>query len=227
MCLHRRIPVSRFFSMFVRQSFLVGLMALFVSAGASAASLDDIEGMFEPVTPPVATKSKDKVEVVEVFWYRCPHCYRLQPTMIQYEQTKPDYVDFIRMPAVLSERWRPAAKAFYTAVALDALEKVHGPMFAAIHQERRPMQTDEEVKELFVSHGVNGAAFDKRSNSFGVDSQVRRAAKRAADYGITGVPTIIINGRYRTGPRLTGSAEATLEVVQTLVELERERMGLK
>ena len=119
--------------------------------------------------------------------------------MIQYEQTKPDYVDFIRMPAVLSERWRPAAKAFYTAVALDALEKVHGPMFAAIHQERRPMQTDEEVKELFVSARVDGTAFDKRSNSFGVDSQVRRAAKRAADYGITGVPTIIINGRYRTG----------------------------
>ena len=212
---------------FSRRLFLAGLMSLLVGTSASAASLDDIEGMFEPVTPSVATKSSDKVEVVEVFWYRCPHCYRLQPTMIQYERTKPDYVEFIRMPAVLSERWKPAAKAFYTAVALDALEKIHGPMFAAIHQERKPMQTDEEVKELFVSHGVDGAEFDKRSKSFGVDSQVRRATKRAADYGITGVPTIIINGRYRTGPRLTGSAEATLEVIQVLVEVERERMGLK
>jgi thiol:disulfide interchange protein DsbA len=212
---------------FSRRLFLAGLMSLLVGTSASAASLDDIKGMFEPVTPPVATKSSDKVEVVEVFWYRCPHCYRLQPTMIQYEKTKPDYVEFIRMPAVLSERWKPAAKAFYTAVALDALEKIHGPMFAAIHQERKPMQTDEEVKELFVSHGVDGAEFDKRWKSFGVDSQVRRATKKAADYGITGVPTIIINGRYRTGPRLTGSAEATLEVIQALVEAERERMGLK
>ena len=212
---------------FSRRLFLAGLMSVLAGTSASAASLDEIKGMFEPVTPPVATKSSDKVEVVEVFWYRCPHCYRLQPTMIQYERTKPDYVEFIRMPAVLSERWKPAAKAFYTAVALDALEKIHGPMFAAIHQERKPMQTDEEVKELFVSHGVDGAEFDKRSKSFGVDSQVRHATKKAADYGITGVPTIIINGRYRTGPRLTGSAEATLEVIQALVEAERERMGLK
>ena len=99
---------------------LLALATFAFSSATLAVSEDDVFGMFERISPPVATKSKDKVEVVEIFWYRCPHCFRFQPAMIQYESTAPDYVDFKRMPAVVSERWKPAAKAAGRLCSLGA-----------------------------------------------------------------------------------------------------------
>lgn len=192
-----------------------------------AQSEADIFGEYEDISPPQPTGAKGQVEVVEMFWYRCPHCYRFQPTITAYEKTLPEWVKFTRMPAVLSPQWRTQAQVFYTAKALKVLEKVHGPIFDAIHRDRRELVEQADIREFFGEHGVDGAKFDAAFASFGVDAQVRRAAQMSGRYGINGVPTMIVNGRYRTGATLTGSHGRVLEVVDTLAKMEGRRMGIQ
>ncbi|MBT6278006.1 MAG: thiol:disulfide interchange protein DsbA/DsbL [Chromatiales bacterium] len=206
---------------------ICGLLLALLCGPASALDEDDIMGMHERLSPPQPTADPSKVEVLEVFWYKCPHCFRFQNHILRYESTKPDYVDFQRLPAVVSDAWKPQAQAYYTAVALKGLDNVHGAMFGAIHVDGQKMDTTQEVRALFVRQGLDGAKFDKHFKSFGVDSMVRRAQKRSRSYGIRSVPTVIINGRYRTSAQHAGSFEQAIAVIETLVELERKRMGIE
>lgn len=185
----------------------------------------DIEGMYRTIAPQPVQDPK-RVEVLEIFWYRCPHCYAFQPHVESYVAGMPDYVHFRRMPAVLRDSWIPQAKTFYTAETLGVLEKLHKPIFDAIHKERRPMSSRADIKSFFVEHGVDGARFDAAFDSFSLDAQVRQADAQTRRYGLTGVPTVIVNGRYRTSGQLAGSYEAMVDVIKTLVEKERQRIGL-
>jgi thiol:disulfide interchange protein DsbA len=193
---------------------------------AKAVDIDDVFGQYEEIIPAQPTAAKDKVEVLEVFWYGCPHCYRFQPQINAYEKNHPSYVNFHQMPAVLSPQWRPQAKIFYTAVAMKGLDKVHAPVFHTIHRDKKKLDSAEAVRGLFEEHGLDGKKFDSVFKSFGVDSQVRRAEQMTQRYGVNGVPMVIVNGRYRTGGALAGSYEDVMKVIDVLVEAERERMGL-
>lgn len=204
--------------------FLFSLMALFAAVACSAhdAAPKYQEGeQYELIQPKQPTEDPNKIEVVEVFWYGCPHCFAFEPYVASWLEKKPDDVTFIRMPAPLNPRWQIHARAFYVADVLGVLDEIHTPLFDAIHKEHRSLNSQEELKAFFVENGVSGDEFDKAWASFAVDTKLRHALEMARRYGITGVPTFIVDGKYRTGARIAGGPSDVLDVVTYLVDKVR------
>ncbi len=175
---------------------------------------------YEPLTPPQPTQSADKIEVIEFFWYGCPHCYAFEPLIDKWSKNLPKNVEFIRQPAVFSEVWGKHAKAYYIAESLGVVEKVHADLFDAIQNKKETLDTEAALAQFFAAHGVNETQFKEAYGSFGVDSKVRQAPIIASKYGITGVPTVIINGKYKTNGTLAGTHEKMIEVINTLIKQE-------
>ena len=185
----------------------------------------EIQGQFELVQPPQPTASPDKVEVKEVFWYGCPHCFRFEPSLLRWEKNIPEYVEFLRMPAVLRDSWAPHARAYHTANVLGVSHAIHQPLYDAIHVGRQKLDTRESLMSFFAEHGVDKKAFAGTYDSFGVESKLRQSRAMTRGYGIHGVPAVVINGKYRTSGSLAGSFKGMLRVVDILVERERAAMA--
>lgn len=137
-------------------------------------------------------------------------------------KTKPANVEFIRQPAVFSELWGKHAKAFFTAEALGVVEKVHADLFDAIQNKKQKLTAEDDLAKFFAEHGVKDEDFRSAYNSFLVDAKMRQAETMGARYGITGVPALIINGKYRvTGPSAK-SQENMLTVTNQLIQQESQ-----
>ena len=173
------------------------------------------------VTPAQPGRSDGKVQVVEMFWYGCPHCYEFEPTLQDWAKSKPDNVEFIKIPAIFNNpRWQLHAGAFYTAEVLGVMDKFHEPFFNAIHTGNQHMGTKDEIKEFFAGIGVDGKTFDETFESFAVQAKVRRAADLSRKFGISGVPSMVVNGKYVVDGPMAKSYENMLRIVNALVEKE-------
>lgn len=180
------------------------------------------EGGYETLTPAQPVQKPEKIEVIEFFWYGCPHCYSLEPSMAAWLKTKPANVEFIRQPAIFSDLWGKHAKAFFTAEALGVLDKVHADFFDAIQNKKQKLVSEDELLKFFTDHGVKEEDFRNAYNSFAVDAKMRQAEGMGARYGVSGVPAIIVNGKYRvTGPSAK-SQENMLAVTNQLIQLESQ-----
>ena len=177
---------------------------------------------YEMVRPPQPTADPSKIEVIAFFWYGCPHCYHLEPDLNAWLKKKPANVEFIREPAVFDPQspWAAHAKAFYTAQVLGIIDKVHTDFYEAIQNQKRKLQSEEDLAEFFKEHGVSEDEFRKAYKSFAVDTKMRQAAVLAPRYGIKGTPALVINGKYRTSASMTKSFPRLIEVINALVELE-------
>jgi thiol:disulfide interchange protein DsbA len=175
---------------------------------------------YETLSPAQPTHNPDKIEIIEFFWYGCPHCYDFEPLLEKWVKALPKNVEFIRQPAVFSDLWGKHAKAYFTAEALGVVDKVHNDFFDALQTKKQHLETEDELANFFVAHGVNENEFRTTYNSFLVDTKVRQAATTAGRYGITGVPAIVINGKYKTNGPLAGSHEKMLEVINQLIQKE-------
>lgn len=200
---------------------LIVLLALLLLAPASFAAIE--EGIqYQKVATPQPTSSDGRIEVLELFWYGCPHCYHLEPELNDWLQKQPDDVVFVRIPAVLGPSWELLARGYYTAEALGVLDKIHEPLFEYIHKQRKTIRNVAELRTFFEQQGVSGADFDKAYNSFAVVTHTNRARDAHNRYGVTGVPTMIVDGTYRTTASLAGSNEKMLQVVDFLIDKERQ-----
>ena len=177
---------------------------------------------YETLSPAQPTQNQDKVEVIEFFWYGCPHCYSLEPDMEKWLKNKPDNVEFIRQPAVFSKPWADHAKAYFTAEALGVVDKVHTDFFDAIQNKKQKLRTEDQLAKFFVAHGVDETEFRNTYNSFLVDAKLRQAKSMAPRYGITGVPAIIINGKYKTNGPLAKSQANMIKIMNELIEKETQ-----
>lgn len=208
---------------FLTKSLLSLVLLLSGAAYVSAQPALYVDGThYETIEKPVRTADPNKIEVTEVFWYGCQHCYAFEPLLDSWVDKLPSDVAFVRSPGMWNELMEVHAQIFYTAQALDMVEKVHPVAFNEIHQKGNYLQTAAEVKALFVAQGASEADFDKTWSSFGVTSSVKQAGTRMRDYGIRGVPNLVVNGKYRI---TVGGAVATqadmLKVVDFLVAKER------
>jgi protein dithiol oxidoreductase (disulfide-forming) len=177
---------------------------------------------YERLPIPVETRHGDKVEVVEVFSYACVHCMNFQPIVHQWEQQLPEHVDFYRMPATFNDAWRALAQAYYTAEALGVTERVHGPIFAAIHQRGVNLAIRRAWPRSFETEaGISKDQFNQVYNSFSVRSRVQQADARGRAYRLTGTPTLIVDGAFRIDARMAGGNGAMLQVVDHLVAERR------
>jgi protein dithiol oxidoreductase (disulfide-forming) len=175
---------------------------------------------YTALSKPQPTETGDKVEVLEVFMYSCPHCFHLEPTIDKWLANKPRNVEFRRMPAVFGPKVEPHARAFYAAEMMGVGDKFHVPLFRALHEQKKQIFDEDALVAFAEEQGIDGAEFRKTYNSFFVNMKVRRAEEMVKRYGVDGVPAIIVNGKYRTSPSQTGSRKKMVEVVDHLVEVE-------
>jgi thiol:disulfide interchange protein DsbA len=194
----------------------------FVACGMAVAG-SFVEGKdYQKLKTPQPTASSDSIEVVELFWYGCPHCYRLEPFIHDWLKNKPDDVSFVRMPAIMGSGWELLAKAYYTAELLGVLDKVHGELFSAVHEKNSKIRNEKMLREFFVGLGVPAEDFDKTINSFAVVVKINNARMMTRRYGLTGVPTVIVNGKFSTSASAAGSNKKLIDIIDYLVAEERK-----
>lgn len=201
---------------------LFAILPILFFAGTAVAEQYDAGIDYLLVKPPQPTSTGDKVEVLEAFWYGCPHCYRFEPELTRWIKKLPDHARFVRMPAIFPNRpaWTLHARAYYTAQSLGVVDRIHKPLFDALHKEKRRLLDKNTLAQFFAEHGVDEDAFNKTFDSFAVDTRVRRAKDMTKRYGITGVPTLIINGKYRLSASVAGSTARMLQIAEHLIEKE-------
>ncbi|MES9906333.1 MAG: thiol:disulfide interchange protein DsbA/DsbL [Sedimenticola sp.] len=167
----------------------------------------------------------ERVLMMEFFWYGCSHCYVLEPFLNKWLETKPEYVDFIRLPALLS---RPKTilhgKTYYALKMMGLGESLHEKIFHAMHEQGKTLSTQEEMEAFLQEQGVAVDEFRKLMNSNGVKLPVRRAAKLADKYAVNGVPAIVIDGKYSVGGL---SGNIMMEVTDHLIAKIRTEKGAK
>ena len=183
------------------------------------------EGLeYQRIVPPVAIQSKhlasDHVEVVVMFLYACPHCNALDVKLTDWAQKKGDRIVLKRIPAIVGAPWADQARAFYTAEKLGILEKAHVALFKSIHIDGDQYADDQSVMDFFVKQGVKPEEFMAAFRSPEVDEKVSHARVMTVEYGIRGVPAIIVNGKYLTAQYFTGTQEKLIDVLDMLVEKE-------
>lgn len=150
------------------------------------------------IDPRVPTSTGDKVEVVEVFSYACPHCAHFQPTMEQLKAKLPANAQLVLVPAVFNPQWEPFARAFYTARSLGVLDKTHNALFEALHTQHQPLFSIEALaNNFYASYGVDPKSFLSTASSFVIDSQMANGNNLVKSYGVNSTPTLIVNGKYR------------------------------
>lgn len=198
------------------RKILTLLMALSLTSFAWA---DFDEGMEYELLKTVQPAPTDgKVEVIEFFSYACPHCYRFEPYIEKWQETKPDNVEFIHVPAVFNKNWEALASLYYAAEVLGVQEKMHPIIFEAMHGEGKKIKSFDDLKALFEANGVSAEKLNQALNSFTVAAKTRRAKTMTESYGIKSVPNIVVQGKYRTNGTLAKSHDNVFNVVDHLTD---------
>ncbi|WP_428355517.1 thiol:disulfide interchange protein DsbA/DsbL [Methyloprofundus sp.] len=195
-----------------------GLISLAVLSSVSFAA----EKGYKDLAAVQPTQDPSKVEVIEFFWYGCPHCYQFEPYVEKWKSSLPENVTFIRQPAVFSAVWAKHAKAYYTAEVLGVVDKIHADFFQAIQVNKKQLTSEDDLAKFFVAHGVDEAAFHDAYNSFIVDTKMRQAKTMGPRYGITGVPAVVVNGKYLVSGKSAGSHEGMIKVINELIVQESQ-----
>ncbi|MGD8323905.1 MAG: thiol:disulfide interchange protein DsbA/DsbL [Gammaproteobacteria bacterium] len=202
----------------------LALLATFTTAAALAQSVGEFElgTHYNRLTPAQPTSSgPQQIEVAEVFWYGCPHCYNFDPYLNAWEANNADYVNFIRIPAVWNPLVRLHAQAFYTAQVLGKGAEMHEAFFAEIHRNTNYLDTPEKLAAFFATFGVSRDEFTNTFNSPEVNERLQKAEELNERYRITSVPSIVINGKFTSNASMTGSYERLIELIDELAAGER------
>lgn len=174
-----------------------------------------------------AVVPKGKILIQEMFWYGCPHCFHLEPHLVAWRKTLPTDVEFEPYAVPISPGWVPLTRAFFAAKFLGVLDKTHDAVFNAIHVKGIHPVTEDQIADLYADLGVNRDQFIQMYNSFGVDNAVRQAGSIAQEAGVTGVPAILINGKYLLDGGMLGSNEAMLPVADAFIAKLSHEMAAK
>jgi len=209
------MPVSK-------RSLLLNFFSLFLLS-FSAVSGDSIrEGAhylrIKPAQPTSAPAGK--IEIAEMFWYGCPHCFRFEPFLEQWLKRNKDKVEFVRIPAVINPKWEVHGRAYYAAEAMGIVDKLHKPLFSALHVERKRIYKKKDIIDFVATLGIDTQKFSATMDSFSVSSKIQRAKKLGQVYRINGVPSIIVNGKYLTSGSQAGSFEGLVQVMDYLKNQE-------
>ena len=179
------------------------------------------------ISPPQPTETPGKNEVIEFFWYRCPHCYSLEPYLESWVKKLPQDTQFRLVPAVFNEEWALDARIFYALDALGLVDRVHKGLFDAIHKQGgATLKGDAYTKWVagwLAKQGIDMAKYDAALRSFSVDAKVKRAFQTARAYKLDGVPAIAIDGRYLVSASLVGDREGMINSAQQMLDLARKQ----
>ena len=206
-------------------SVMAAVFVMTVAVGCQAGSGEKFEaGKHYFVLPqPVRTSDPKKIEVAEVFWYGCPHCYKYTAKVQDWADTLPEDVVFVRNPSTLGRKTSEIhTRAYYAAKAMGNVDKMHINLFSAYHDKNNRLRNERAISDVFADAGVDRDEFSSVFNSFGVISQSMQAQSRATGYRVSGTPCIIVNGKYRITGESAGSNDGMLEIAEFLIEKERQ-----
>ncbi len=220
----------RLTALFLRMLAAAGL-ALCLTAPVQASQSPVAGKEYLVVKPPQPTDSGNKVEVLEFFWYGCPHCANLQPPLEVWLKRKPSDVDFKRVPAVFQDSWVPLTRAYYTFEAMGLVDKLHQDMFATLHKQRVTLKDANAIIDWAAGKGVDRKKFTDTFNSFGVNGKTQRSIELTRKFDIPGTPALVIDGKFIASPSMTMKSERVIdydryfEVVDALIVEARKGKG--
>ena len=166
------------------------------------------------------------VEVLEFFWYGCPHCYSFEPYLNKWKQDKSGNVEFVRFPATFQPLWVLHARAYYALQMLGVGDAIHSKFFSEIHNKKNYMKTVDELTAFVEKNGIDRSEFVDAMNSFTVETNVRKAQKLVTDYALNGVPAVAINGKYLISASMAGSYDNMIKIMNYLIEKETTKARL-
>jgi thiol:disulfide interchange protein DsbA len=205
----------------------LGLGAAFaglVVAPAARAQGAPVEGRdYVKLSQRQPVQDPKRLEVIEFFWYGCPHCFAFEPQLDAWSKKVPDYVAFRRVPVGFTALHETHARLFYTLEALQQVEAMHRKVFNAIHQQHRRLDKEADIVAFATENGLDATKFTEAFKSFGVATKVRQAKALTDAYKIDGVPSLGVQGRYFTSGSLAGSNERALAATEYLINLSRKR----
>lgn len=204
---------------------LIGTITSPMTSAEPQANID-----FAPTTQTIPTDNPSKIEVIEIFWYGCPHCYHMEPLMMPWLKKQSADVYFKRVPGIARPDWAVMAKAYYALESLGLLDKLHGSLFEAIHKQKvlRPNDEAAAIDWIAKQAGLDHKKVEEAFNSFSASTKLNRAMQIFQASGATGVPALIIDGRYITAGSMAGGNEAALKVADYLIEnVRKEKSAAK
>jgi len=207
---------------FLKSGLALGAASI-ASPYATSALAQSGQG-YQLIDPPLNTRVSDKVEVIEYFWFGCPHCFAFEPVVNAWKENKPDYIEFVREAPPLNPSWEPHSRAFYAAELMGITDEFLEPMFNAIHVERRTLRSPKQIVKFVGELGLDDEKFAKTMDSFAANTRINQAMQMAAGSGLSGVPAIVINGKYLTGSSLAGSHDNIIRVIDKMSAVEHEMM---
>ena len=179
----------------------------------------DYKRLDKPVAPDAPA---GKVDVIEFFWYSCPHCNVFEPTLDAWVKAAPKDLFIRRVPVAFNASFVPQQKLFYTLEGMGKLEALHAKVFRAVHVEKAKLAKDDEILAWVTQQGVDAAKFKEVYGSFSVANQVRRASQLQDSYGVEGVPSMGVAGKYYTDGTMAGSMSNVIQVVEYLASTARK-----
>ena len=214
----------REFSFSAASAVAASALTLPVAAPALAQARQFKEGKdYKRLDKPVAPDAPaGKVDVIEFFWYSCPHCHAFEPTLDAWVKAAPKDLSIRRVPVAFNASFVPQQKLFYTLEGMGKLDALHAKVFRAIHVEKAKLTKDDEILAWVTQQGVDVAKFKEVYGSFSVANQVRRASQLQDSYGVEGVPSMGVAGKYYTDGTMAGSMQTVLQVVEYLAATARK-----
>jgi len=202
------------------KQLLTAFMVIFAASVAQAQPTAGVE--YQELATVQPTDSPGKIEVIEFFWYGCPHCYKFEPVITPWVKKLPKDVHFRRIPAMFNQEYAQGARAFYALEAIGVEERLHKALFDAIHTGSRLRVADEAaLTEWLTKQGVDTKKFAAAYRSFSVEGKLKRAAQLTQGYKIEGVPSMAVNGKYVVITNNIKSFEHLLEITDFLIEKSR------
>jgi len=203
---------------FIKKFSLLGLLLLLPVLSQAQ---NYIEGKsYSKLKQAVATQSSDKIEVLEFFWYGCPHCFSFEPTLKKWKKNLPANVQFTRVPAPLNPRWMVHTKTYYTLQTMGEGEKHHEAIFAAMHVKKLKLYSKATIADFLATQGVNKETFLSTFDSFAVEMRAKQAMQLGQQYDVSGVPMLTVNGKYTISGSQAGSYAGMINVSEHLIKLE-------
>ena len=214
----------REFSLSAASAVAASALTLPVANPAMAQARQFKEGKdFKRLDKPVAPDAPaGKVDVIEFFWYSCPHCHAFEPTLDAWVKAAPKDLSIRRVPVAFNASFVPQQKLYYTLEGMGKLDALHAKVFRAIHVEKAKLAKDDEILAWVTQQGVDVAKFKEVYGSFSVANQVRRASQLQDSYGVEGVPSMGVAGKYYTDGTMAGSMQTVLQVVEYLAATARK-----
>jgi thiol:disulfide interchange protein DsbA len=206
--------------MFLRQALALAATLFTLTFAAHAQ-----QQAWQPVIPPQPQESNGKIEVMEFFWYGCPHCYAIEPDVNAWLAKKPADVEFKRVPAPMGA-WLEGAKIYYTLEAMGLVNQYHDKVFDAIHKDNINLFNARQREQWLAKNGIDPAKYAAAEKSFSVDAKLKRAMQLVQTYKVDGVPRFVVAGKWYTGAEWAGGEHRILGAVEQMVEMaRRERQG--